>query len=320
VSGGVPIIYHGADYQIPINIIIPENFPFNGPKVNIGYALDEASASTNPLVKYGNQIICKYLQEWKGNDTQYNLGGLIHNLSKLFSMHPPLGKAGYGVLEQDVIYIHNDDSRPKPQNVIQKQYTKIETPQHIPEETAPQKPGSAPFLSEEAQILQIKEEERQELLKNVKERYKVKHKALKYSKLTFDQGGADCFKASKRYLEDNSEKLKKQSFLLESEIADMEVRVKKMKDFIENNKEKDVSETNIDEFIFATKDGISDSLLEIVSKEQSIEETIDVVKTLFRKKTIDLETYLEKVRDLAEEQFFTLAMKRKLLALLKQSS
>lgn len=208
----------------------------------LGYALDEASASTNPLVRYGNQVFCKYIQAWKGNDTQYNLGGLINNLSKLFSMHPPLGKAGQGVLKQDVIYIHNDDSRPKPQNLIQKQYTKIEAPQQIPEETAPQKPGAAPLLSEEAQMLQIQAEERKEMIKKIKERMKVKQEALKYSKLTLAQGGADCFKASKKYLEDNSEKLKKQSFLLESEIADMEGRVDKMKDFIENNKERDVSE------------------------------------------------------------------------------
>ena len=61
-------------------------------------------------------------------------------------------------------------------------------------------------------------------------------------------------------------------------------------------------------------------LLEIVAKEQSIEDTIDLVKSSYKKKTISLSKYLDLVRELAEKQFFNLAMKRKILTLLKQSS
>ena len=61
-------------------------------------------------------------------------------------------------------------------------------------------------------------------------------------------------------------------------------------------------------------------LLDILAKEHAIEDTLDVVKNSYRKKIVDLQTYLDNVRELAEEQFFNLAMKRKVLALLKQSS
>lgn len=72
--------------------------------------------------------------------------------------------------------------------------------------------------------------------------------------------------------------------------------------------------------MYASKDGVSDTLIDLVSKENAIEDTISLVKACFRKKTIDLETYLDNVRELAEEQFYNLSMKRKLLTLLKQSS
>ena len=70
----------------------------------------------------------------------------------------------------------------------------------------------------------------------------------------------------------------------------------------------------------ASKDGVSDSLLEILAQEQANEDVFGIIKDSFRKKKVDLNTYLETTREIAEQQFYNLAMKRKLLALLKQSS
>lgn len=61
-------------------------------------------------------------------------------------------------------------------------------------------------------------------------------------------------------------------------------------------------------------------LLELISKEQAMEDTIDLVKANYNKKIISLSKYLDLIRDLSEKQFYNLAMKRKILTLLKQSS
>lgn len=61
-------------------------------------------------------------------------------------------------------------------------------------------------------------------------------------------------------------------------------------------------------------------LLEIMAKEQATEDILEMAKSYYRKKTITLGQYLETVREQSEEQFYNLAMKRKVLALLKQSS
>jgi hypothetical protein len=72
--------------------------------------------------------------------------------------------------------------------------------------------------------------------------------------------------------------------------------------------------------VYASQDGVSVMMLDILSKEQAIEDVINLLKQLFRKKSIDLDSYLEQVRDISEEQFYNLAMKKKLLVLLKQTS
>ena len=154
-------------------------------------------------------------------------------------------------MKEDILYIQNDDSRPKPNNIVTKQYSVMETPQILPEEESSHKPGQTPAMTEKEQLELVYKEERKELLLKLKERMKVKHDAIKYSKLSLQEGGADCFKASQNFLEDNSEKSKKQSLLLEGEIGDMKERIEKMRNFIENNKDKDVTEVIL----------ISDSIL-----------------------------------------------------------
>jgi len=100
----------------------------------------------------------------------------------------------------------------------------------------------------------------------------------------------------------------------------MEESISDMKQFISKNTGSDVSESNVDDFVFASKDGVSEMLLEIMAKEQATEDILEMVKSYYRKKTITLGQYLETVREQSEEQFYNLAMKRKVLALLKQSS
>lgn len=76
LSGGVPIKYQYKDYQIPINIVLPLNFPTGGPKVLLSYKLDEASAKNNPFIKNSNEVLNNYIHKWDASNQQYNLGGL----------------------------------------------------------------------------------------------------------------------------------------------------------------------------------------------------------------------------------------------------
>jgi hypothetical protein len=94
LAGSVPIKYQNQSFNIPIYIILPQNFPYDRPKVYLAFQLDDSSQGSNPLIKGNNEVMNNYIFKWQGNSQQYNLGGLCFNLSKSFNMYPPLGKAG----------------------------------------------------------------------------------------------------------------------------------------------------------------------------------------------------------------------------------
>ena len=109
--------------MIPVIIVLTENYPISAPKVILSYLLDKASAQSNPLLKSGGEVMNKYLSAWNGSDQQFNLGSLILNLSKSFSLYPPLGSSAGGALNTDVIYFQSDDTRPLPDNVVKEEYS-----------------------------------------------------------------------------------------------------------------------------------------------------------------------------------------------------
>lgn len=89
-----------------------------------------------------------------------------------------------------------------------------------------------------------------------------------------------------------------------------------MSDFVINNKGIEINKSNVDEFVVQKEQDGQTIIDEIKCKEHSIEDAIDLWKKTYRKKGIDLSTYLDTIRDLAEEQFFNLAMKDKILGLI----
>ena len=245
LTGSVPMKYKFQEYQIPINIVLPENFPEKGPKVFLGFVVDEDSAKNNPLIKNGNEVLNNYIFKWEESQ-QYNLGGLCWNLSKSFDIYPPLGKAGAGLLNTDVIYIANDPSRPLPSNVVKKEYTVEKEPPKVPEHLNTHNPREMP-MDEDAQIKMIEREERKDLIKKVSKKLQNKLQALNSSIDGLDDSiqGDDQISKAKAYLEDNSNKLKKQTLMLESEKAEMEEGIKQMREFIAKNKGRDVNEVGL---------------------------------------------------------------------------
>ena len=60
---------------------------------------------------------------------------------------------------------------------------------------------------------------------------------------------------------------------------------------------------------------VKKKLLTLESRERAIEDTISEVKILYRSKKIDLNTYLDRIRSLAEKQFKAIATQRKIKAI-----
>mmetsp|Transcript_12162 Transcript_12162/g.12162 ORF Transcript_12162/g.12162 Transcript_12162/m.12162 type:complete len:224 (+) Transcript_12162:493-1164(+) len=117
-------------------------------------------------------------------------------------------------------------------------------------------------------------------------------------------------------LGENSTKLQKQTLMLENEIQEVKTHNAEIKEFISKNAGKEVTKDNIDDFVDVKEEDHKSILDEVKIKEGALEDTLAQCKKLYRKKTIDLSTYLETVRELSEEQFLNLAMREKILALM----
>lgn len=156
-----------------------------------------------------------------------------------------MGASGSSVINTDVIYIADGASKPAPTNVVKKEYAMGSVPPKVPEHHKVHMTKEAP-MSEEAQILAIQREERKEKIKKVTDKLKQKLDALNssVSGLDDDISNNDLITQSKNFLEDNSEKLKKQTLMLENEKAEMDEGITQMQEFIAKNKDTDVNEVN----------------------------------------------------------------------------
>jgi len=100
----------------------------------------------------------------------------------------------------------------------------------------------------------------------------------------------------------------------------MNTRNEEMKEFISKNEGKEVTKDNIDDFVSVKEEDHKTMLDEIKGKEAALEDTFDICKKQYRKKKIELDTYLDTIRELSEEQFLNLAMRQKILAVLSSIS
>lgn len=86
-------------------------------------------------------------------------------------------------------------------------------------------------------------------------------------------------------------------------IGQMRDEQTQIKHFIENNTGREVTQENIDDIIYPSWDGTSAIAIDMLSEDQAIEDTLDVLKESFRKKKIPLDQFLNRTRELCDEKF-----------------
>jgi len=89
--------------------------------------------------------------------------------------------------------------------------------------------------------------------------------------------------------------------------SDLEIR-----EFVDAHKGKKVTADNVDEFVLPEeRDEVSTRLLRLLAKERATETTLEAMKQDFRKKRMDLDTYLRVTREIGEKQFMTISKRMK---------
>eukprot|EP01039_Chlorochromonas_danica_P008593 gene8593-9469_t len=87
IIGTVPIFYGGSQYNIPVEIFIPLNYPNECPKMFVRPTANMTIKANHRHVDMQGCVYLPYLHEWK---TTSNLQGLAEVASGVFSIEPPL--------------------------------------------------------------------------------------------------------------------------------------------------------------------------------------------------------------------------------------
>ena len=320
LSGNIEITYESKPFKIPVSILLPSGYPATAPKVFLTYKLDQDSAAKNPLIKNGCEVVNNYLHKWNGGVPQYNLGGLCYNLMKSFEMYPPLGESPAETKEIEKpksIFGQVTSAAAKAVDTVgDGLYTLTHPEEKKAAEESKGLPSSSIGHSKVTPEAKARTDKIQQLADKLQERFKS-------LETFFEKGHSEVdpfdnhLTRSKTALEENGMKLKTEYLVIEGEKAEMKDKIKEIAAFIRKHKGKEVTADNIDDFVCPADEDPQTMIENIKSKEESYEAAIDMCKKLYRKKSIELQPYLNAVRELAEEEFYQIAMRNKITNLLK---
>lgn len=227
------------------------------------------------------EILNQYMNNWKSNHASYNLNTTYYYIYQSMLMHPPLNSS----ITSANNYFADSTAEEE----------KVEQAQRLNQNN-----GGASTM-EDADFNKVL------ILSKIQDKLDKMNKIVRkvaQTNITICQNSDQL-----AYFSDNFYTKKA---MVDSELEIIEANTEKIEAFIENNEGKDIND--IDEFV-KPEDEISEHILEFLADETACEETMEYVKSRFRKKKITLEEYLESMRTLSSQQFTSMSKRRKIMSL-----
>lgn len=286
MSGGSKLVYlrgtmilniDNAQHEIMMHFVCPSGFPSIGPKAFLSQEVDEEVVKNNPYVLKNMEILNQYMNGWKSNHPSYTLNIAYYYIYQSFLICPPVSS-----------------SMTSANNNLYSEESKVEEPSNNFEQPNPTRNNDSLDDKEFKKILVLS---------------KIQEKLDKMSKLV------KKFSVINITLSQNSDILTSSSDNICTKNAMLEswnnINTEELENFIENNEGKDISD--IDEFV-KPEDKVSEKMIDFIADETACEDTMDIIKSRFRKKKITMDEYLESVRNLANHQFMCMAQRRKIMS------
>ena len=88
LDGTVPITYNGANYNIPIEVLLAENYPNEAPLCFVRPVAGMEVRRKHRHVSMDGRVNLPYLSAWRAHD--HNLSTLLQHMVAVFSSDPPV--------------------------------------------------------------------------------------------------------------------------------------------------------------------------------------------------------------------------------------
>eukprot|EP00345_Euplotes_harpa_P008279 CAMPEP_0168332848 /NCGR_PEP_ID=MMETSP0213-20121227/9221_1 /TAXON_ID=151035 /ORGANISM="Euplotes harpa, Strain FSP1.4" /LENGTH=305 /DNA_ID=CAMNT_0008336989 /DNA_START=185 /DNA_END=1103 /DNA_ORIENTATION=+ len=291
LRGAMILNVDDEQHEIPLHFVLVSGFPGIAPKAFLSGEVDEDIIKNNPYVLKNMEILNQYMNNWKGFHVSYNLNTMYYYIYQSFLLQPPISS-------NPIIYPKEPEPAPAP----------------------PPKPNSndRPFnggIGDED-----KDFKKALIMSKVQDKITTMNKIvgkLANASTVLNQHAdeitalTDRERTRKAILESEMEYIKTCSSQLEEKLET--IYSDKLWEDTANSNEKMVA--NIDALVMP-EDDVSGYILDYLSDEKACEETMEIIKERFRKKKISLDDYLESVRSLANQQYMSMAKRRKIISVL----
>jgi len=316
LAGTVPIFYNGAQYNIPVNIWMIEQYPFSPP---ICYVTPTPGMIIKPKHRHvdsAGMCYLPYLSNW--NPNTHNLVGLVGTMAKVFGQDPPVRSQASSPPPSNPIPPPTSMSPPSsqppnpPQNYPQSSVNQPNSTPNYPQQSYPQSGGGYPSNNFAQPFEDPATVAKRNAVTNVTAKI---HERLHQFNIVTTKEVDDCI-AQSADIEAKSTAIASEKNRLEEDKSRMDVDIDNLtKSFDELSKWLDdnnsVAVIDIDA-VTEPRDPLSKQLLYLVGEEASIEDTMYYLEKKIISGHLDVETFLKSVRNLSTEQFIKRATIKKI--------
>lgn len=265
-------------HEIPIHFVLVSGFPGIAPKAYLSLPNDEEIIKNNPYVHKNMEILNQYMNNWKGFHVSYTLNTCYYYIYQSFLLCPPISSNSN---QSNIMYARPEDMKEEPSE-SQNPYNQ-------------QRNGGQ---NEDLEFNKVC------IISKVEQRINSMNRLI----MKLSSAGVTMNKNADT-ISEMTDSICTKNAMLESEMETMEQNTENIEHFIEHHEGQEVG--NVDEFV-KPEDEVSEQLLNFLADERACEETIDMLKSRFRKKKISLDDYLESVRSLSNQQFMSMAKRKKI--------
>ncbi|KAL0485618.1 vacuolar protein sorting protein VPS23 [Acrasis kona] len=291
LQGTIPMYYRNEKYNIPVKLFIPEMYPYHPPLSYVDPNESMIIKPRHPHVDSTGRCYLPYLSEW--NAQKSNLYELINHLSAVFGQEPP-------------VFQKSNVQTPPPPPTSTLPPSQYPSPQYNP--SATNNPYSTqPHLNYQNGPQQIRETIRRQLISKIE--YKLRPLVEDTTKsLKAELDTQDELNSRSQKLTQLNDMVGGEEKVIDDELEALNKKLAACELYIQNHESKGI---DVDKAI-EPEDIYSKQILDLIAEENAIDDFVYYLDKALQYKSIDLDTFLNFVREASRQQFMKKALLKKI--------
>jgi len=316
--GTIPVEFRGQVYDFPIEIVIPETYPFKAPIFRVKPFGNLRIVSGHRHVDDQGLVHHQYLSSWSPGNS--SVGELVVQVAEEFSFAPPLYSPAPGSGGGGSFKTPPPPPVPPPpisaSSAVRRNGSGVPPPPYsqstpVPPPPYQQRPLSSvpppPISSSSSSLQPTAAVYRSKVIDKLKMRCNTTFPNLQ-NDLQMQLDTSEKLEANGGEIANRLRNLKTLEIDMKNQFETLQRKALILQQaIIEQNEKQDAMQTNLDNLI-QPADATSKQLFQCVSESLAIDDALYQLNAAFNRQHIDLKTFLKQARSLSRDQFYNLAL------------